>query len=296
MRRPRLVVPLEDRGVRELRDKVVFVAGGGSGIGFGIAQAFKEAGARLAIADIDAEAASQAAAQISDKAGTATSHWLDVADPAAWVEAMDAAESTLGPIDVFCNTAGLVGEPRPLVHIPLDRIRRIFEVTVFGVIHGARCVVPRMRGRGGHIIHVSSMAGVIPVPARADYSAAKFAVVAISECLAAELEPDGIGVSVVCPGRVNTRIAETSAKQLENETPTVSPPITSVQMEPIEVGRIVRDAVVEGRLHIFSHPASRKRLEAQFAKVLRNFAPPPDRWLRRGVLAGQVRTPRGGGE
>ena len=257
--------------MQDLNDKVVFIAGGGSGIGFGIAQAFKDAGARLAIADIDDAAAKEAASRLSDEVGKAASVWLDVSDPSAWARAADTVERELGGVDILCNTPGLLGVPRPLVDIPPDRIRRIFDVTVFGVIYGVKCFAPRMQKRGGHIIHVSSMAGLDPVPTRADYCAAKSAVVAISECLAVELEPDGIGVTVVCPGLVNTRLAETSAKQLELETATVSPAPSSVPMEPIEVGRLVVEAVRRRQLYVFTHPVNRQRLERRFDKVLSAF-------------------------
>ncbi|MDB5425048.1 MAG: family NAD(P)-dependent oxidoreductase, partial [Phenylobacterium sp.] len=206
--------------MQDFNGKVVFVAGGGSGIGLGVAGAFAEQGARVAVADIDEPSARAAADQLATAHGAqAIGLGLDVSDPAAWVSAVDAAERALGPVDVLCNSAGLLGAARPLVDIPPARLQRLFDVTVFGVIHGVQCVAPRMRGRGGHIVTISSIGALDPVPSLADYCAAKAALVAMSQCLAAELAPDGIGVSVVCPGRVNTRLAETTARLMGEPAP-----------------------------------------------------------------------------
>lgn len=259
--------------MRDVAGKVIFVTGGASGIGLGVAEAFVEAGARVALADIDGDAAEQAARELRQKGGEAVGLALDVADPAAWNEVVSATERALGAVDVLCNSAGVSGALKPLMEIPFERIRRLMDINLFGVIHGVQCVVPRLQGRGGHVINIASMAGMDPVPTIADYSAAKFAVVALSECLAVELADQGVGVSVVCPGVVRTRLGERTAEILGEplRDPTSRPAPTSRSIEPIVVGRIILEGVQNNRLHVFTHPENRPRIERRFERVLRGF-------------------------
>jgi NAD(P)-dependent dehydrogenase (short-subunit alcohol dehydrogenase family) len=260
--------------VDDFKDKVVFVTGGGSGIGQGLAVAFAEAGARIAVSDVNGESARATADRLAGEGVPAIGLTLDVSDPEAWKRAVDAAEAALGPVDVLCNSAGVSGALLPLDEIPMARYRKLFDITLFGAIHGAQCVLPRMRGRGGHLVFVASMAGIDPVATISDYSAAKAGVVSLCECMALELEGQGIGVSVVCPGRVATHLGETSARVMGDAPRSgPTPARTSNDMAPIEVGRIVREAVRRGQLYIFTHPENRPRVAARLDQILSSFDP-----------------------
>src|ERR1700679_3856003 len=170
--------------MRELTGKTAFVTGGASGIGLAMGQAFAAAGMRVMLADIEKNALD---------AG------LDTGAPLA--------VAAFGKVHVVCNNAG-VGGGGGIEDISLDTWRWVLDVNVMGVLHGIKTFLPHIRahGEGGHIVNTASMAGMNSGLGFSPYSASKFAVVNISEGLAMRLKPLGIGVTVVCPGFVNTHI------------------------------------------------------------------------------------------
>ena len=113
-------------GIAALRDRLVFVAGGASGIGEGIAQAYAAVGARIAIADVDGSRARDATERLRADGAEACDIPLDVVDPGAWQSAMDAAEQRFGPLAILCNSAGIVGAGKPITDIPPARFARLF--------------------------------------------------------------------------------------------------------------------------------------------------------------------------
>ncbi|MBB3860906.1 NAD(P)-dependent dehydrogenase (short-subunit alcohol dehydrogenase family) [Novosphingobium hassiacum] len=253
--------------------RLVFVAGGGSGIGEGIAHAFAATGACVVVADIDPGRASAAAAAIRAEGHKAVGMTLDVTEPGEWGRALDSAEQQFGPLGLLCNSAGVVGAGVPVWDIRPDRFSRLFDITVLGVLHGIRAAVPRMRANGGHIVTVASMAAINSVSGLGDYSAAKAALLGLTDSLSSELEGSGIGASIVMPGLVRTRLRETSAALLgEQETrmPMVSIP-TDLYMEPGAVGRIVLEAVTEGERYIFTHEERRAEVARRFAAIEAGF-------------------------
>jgi len=134
----------------------------------------------------------------------------DVADPASVDAAAKATFSAFGKVHIHCNNAG-VGALGGIDHIALDDWRWVLDVNLIGVVNGVRALLPHMRahGEGGHIVNTASMAGIVNSPQAggqgfAPYPATKYAVVGMSEGLAAELKPFGIGVTVVCPGNSGT--------------------------------------------------------------------------------------------
>jgi len=251
--------------------RLVFVAGGGSGIGEGIAQAYANAGARVAVADIDPASAHAAADRLIESGAEAIGLTLDVADPTAWRAAMDAAEAKFGSLALLCNSAGIVGAGKPVWEIPFDRFARLFEITVYGVLHGIQCAVPRMRATGEHLVTVASMAALNSVPNLGDYSAAKSALLGLTDSLVEELEGSGIGVSIVFPGLVRTRLRETTAAVLGE--PWMEKPAFAPQgyIEPDTVGRIVCDAVANANRYIFTHPDRRTAVAEHFAAIESGF-------------------------
>jgi NAD(P)-dependent dehydrogenase (short-subunit alcohol dehydrogenase family) len=251
--------------------RLVFVAGGASGIGEGIAGAYAQSGARLAIADVDFVAARSAADRLREQGIEAIGLPLDVVDPTAWRDALDAAEARLGPLALLCNSAGIVGAGKPLTDIPFARFARLFDITVNGVLHGVQAAVPRMRAGGGHVVTVASMASLTAIPTLGDYSTAKAALLGLTDALAAELEGSGVGVSIVFPGFVRTRLRETTAAVLGEPSPQALAAPAAPGMEPDQVGRIVRDAVAAGERYVFTHAERRGAVAAHFEAVLRGF-------------------------
>jgi NAD(P)-dependent dehydrogenase (short-subunit alcohol dehydrogenase family) len=194
--------------IKDLADKRCFVTGAASGIGRATAIAAGRRGADLLLTDIDAEGLEQAAAEISVAGGTVSfNKAADVSD----YEAVAALASDVhgGSVDVVMNVAGIStwGRVEELSH---EDWRRQVDVNLMGPIHVIECFVPPMieAGRGGHLVNVSSAAGLFGLPWHAAYSAAKFGLRGVSEVLRFDLERHGIGVTLVCPGAVDTPLVE----------------------------------------------------------------------------------------
>jgi NAD(P)-dependent dehydrogenase (short-subunit alcohol dehydrogenase family) len=190
-----------------LAGRVVAITGAGRGIGAATTEALVREGARVAIGDVDLDIAKQTAERIALQTGGDTIALpLDVTSPDSVSEFMDAVESTLGPIDVYINNAGVM----PLAHA-LDEddatIDRIFAINTRAVIHGTRAAARRMLPRGrGHIVNIASTAGKAGIAGSATYCASKAAVVQYTEGAYAELHPQGLEFSIVMPGITRTEL------------------------------------------------------------------------------------------
>jgi NAD(P)-dependent dehydrogenase (short-subunit alcohol dehydrogenase family) len=190
--------------------KVAFVTGAASGIGLALARAFAEAGGNIMLADIEEDALHKAVDDLARIGPEVHGVGCDVAEPASVHQAAQQAISTFGKIHILCNNAGVAGGSG-IDNISLDTWRWVLDVNLMGVVHGVAAFLPHMRshGEGSHIVNTASMAGMLSGRLGfSPYTASKYAVVAMSEGLAAELKPLGIGVTVLCPGFVRTRIAE----------------------------------------------------------------------------------------
>lgn len=192
----------------DIADRTAFITGGANGIGLGIARALARAGAKLVLVDLDADALGRAQAELGKVTEVFTAV-LDVRDRAAYARVADAAEARLGPVSILVNNAGVAGGA-PASKLTYELWDWGMGINLDGVINGIQTLLPRIvaRGAGGHIINTASGAGLYAGPGNALYCTAKFAVVGLSEALGAELEPQGIGVTVLCPGPVATDIIE----------------------------------------------------------------------------------------
>ncbi|MFF4950627.1 SDR family oxidoreductase [Streptomyces chattanoogensis] len=192
--------------------QLVLVTGAASGIGRATAFAFAEAGARIIAVDRDAEGAARTAdmARLIG-APQAWGEVVDVADEAAMEKLADKVDAEYGTVDVLVNNAG-IGLSGAFLHTTTEDWKKVLDVNLWGVIHGCRIFGKRMadRGQGGHIVNTASAAAFQPSKILPAYSTSKAAVLMLSECLRAELAGQGIGVSAICPGLVNTNITTTS--------------------------------------------------------------------------------------
>ena len=202
---------------RSLEGAVVVVTGGAAGIGRATAGAMAEAGARVAIGDIHAEKAAEAAAEINSKASpggesatrgpVATGLPLDVTDRAGFDIFLDQVEEEFGPIDCLVNNAGvmLLG---PIDEEDPEATRAMIDVNLVGVINGTQAAMKRMKQRGrGRIVNIASQAGKAGMAGGATYCATKFGVIGFSEAVRAELKGTGVSISWVLLGIVNTELA-----------------------------------------------------------------------------------------
>ncbi|ALV34731.1 SDR family oxidoreductase [Streptomyces sp. CdTB01] len=192
--------------------QLVLVTGAGSGIGRATAFAFAEAGARVIAVDRDAESAARTA-ELSRLIGApeAWAETVDVSDEQAMEKLADKVATQYGVLDVLVNNAG-IGLGGSFFDTTPEDWKKVLDVNLWGVIHGCRLFGRQMaeRGQGGHIVNTASAAAYQPSKALPAYSTSKAAVLMLSECLRAELAGQGIGVSAICPGFVNTNITSTA--------------------------------------------------------------------------------------
>ncbi|KFG02193.1 short-chain dehydrogenase [Streptomyces scabiei] len=192
--------------------QLVLVTGAAGGIGRATAFAFAEAGARVVAVDLDTEGAARTA-ELSRLIGApeAWAEAVDVSDEQAMEKLSEKVAAEYGVVDVLVNNAG-IGLSGSFLDTTPEDWRKVLDVNLWGVIHGCRLFGRQMaeRGQGGHIVNTASAAAYLPSRSLPAYSTSKAAVLMLSECLRAELAGQGIGVSAICPGIVNTNITSTA--------------------------------------------------------------------------------------
>ena len=262
----------------DVAGRTAFITGGANGIGLGIARAFARAGARLALADVDAAALGAAQAELAKDTQVET-FVLDVRDRDAYARAADEAEARLGPVSLLFNNAG-VALSIPAEQMSYETWDFALGVNLDGVVNGLQTFVPRMCARsaqlgGGHIVNTASGAGLATPGAGFLYHTAKFAVVGLSEALRFELQGSRIGVSVLCPGPVATKILHHTIR-----TQPASAPRPAAQMvevvdaflnsgaSPDAVGEMVLRAVRENALYIHTDRIMEAPIQARTKALL----------------------------
>ncbi len=255
------------RGV--LEGKVAVVTGAASGIGLAMATRFAAEGMAVVLADIEVAALDAAASVVGGAGHDVLTVPTDVSDPASVDALADAAFARFDAVHVVCNNAGVTGASGGAEwEKPLDDWNWVLGVNFFGVVHGVRSFVPRLLEQGeGHIVNTASVAGLLPIPFMGPYTASKHAVVGFSEALFHELALTGsaIGVSVLCPGFVSTRLADSVRARPErfggptSITPGADPILDLARgmveagSPPSDVAAAVVDAVVAKRFWILTH-------------------------------------------
>jgi NAD(P)-dependent dehydrogenase (short-subunit alcohol dehydrogenase family) len=274
--------------MRDLEGRVAFITGGGSGVGLGMAKAFITAGMRVAIADIRADHLEAATAELE---GPVLPIQLDVTDREAFARAADVVERELGNVHVLCNNAGinLFNDIADATYQDWDWV---LGVNLGGVVNGVVTFVPRIKahGEGGHVVNTASMAAFVAGPGAGIYTTAKFAVHGLSDALRWSLIPHGIGVSMVCPGLVKSKIYEsdvirpaelsTDVTPADPEFMRILPGLHEAGMDPDEIGEKVLRAIRENRFYVFTHPDHRDELHGIFDEIIAAFPDepvPPDR-------------------
>ncbi len=268
--------------MRDFAGKTAFVTGGASGIGLALGRAFAQAGMKVMLADIEAEALATAVKSLAVSGPDIRGVACDVADPASVEQAAKTSFDAFGKVHVVCNNAG-VAAAGGIDNISLDNWRWVLDVNLMGVLHGIRSFLPHIRahGEGGHIVNTASMAGMTGGLGFSPYTASKFAVVGMSEGLAAQLKPFGIGVSVLCPSYVRTGIGESGRNRPERygTAATLDPASPAAVMvaeiarrleaglEPAAVAARVLKAIRGDELYVFTHADSRQAVDERFAAI-----------------------------
>jgi NAD(P)-dependent dehydrogenase (short-subunit alcohol dehydrogenase family) len=274
--------------MEDLTGKVAFITGGANGIGFGMARAFLAEGMKVVIADWSASHIAKA--QESLKGNNAV-HFVraDVSDRANLKAAADEALTAFGKIHVLCNNAGINGGGTADDPDFAD-FDKVMGVNFGGVLNGTKLIVPiiKEQGEGGHVVCTSSMAGIVPLPGLAAYSASKYAVRGFAESLRMQLAPFGIGVSCLCPGA--TRTAMLHPPEDEPETDFHEDQASDFQkalwdaaregIDPLDTGRAVAEAIKANRFWVFTNREfidEVKRLNREMEDAFPKAPPPPAR-------------------
>ena len=279
--------------MKDVAGKTAFVTGGASGIGLAMARSFAAAGMKVAIADIEESALEAAVASLAPTNAEVIPLQVDVTDRAAMARAADATESTFGKVHVVCNNAGVAvgGATDAMSYQDWDWV---VNVNLNGVINGTQTFIERIKahGEGGHFVNTASMAGHLAFGGLGVYNATKFAVVGMSEAMRTDLAPHNIGVSVLCPGVVNTNIfdsgrnrpatlqAETDTADLasfrsgEEGRETLLEEMRRNALDPALVGDMVLHGIIEDEAYIFTHPEFSAQVTERHQAMSESF----DRW------------------
>ena len=240
----------------DISGKTAIVTGAASGIGLGIATALAEAGANVVMADIQKDAVEQAAHTLSGTNKRVMPVRIDVTQEQSVLDALAEAERNFGKLHIACNNAGVPMHGTRMVDIPLGDWEFVIGVNIWGVIHGIRHFLPAIlrHGEEGHIVNTASVAGFQNRRGtnQGPYSMSKYAVVSLSEALEHELEGTHVGVSVLCPGPVNTNIPRGARNRPPHmggpqirggEEAALAERLATTGLDPKRVGERIVDAI-----------------------------------------------------
>ncbi|MEP1142328.1 MAG: SDR family NAD(P)-dependent oxidoreductase [Henriciella sp.] len=262
----------------DIKGRVAFVTGGASGLGLAMARSFLARGARVMLADRDEEGLNRAVAELSKDSNEIASVVCDVADVEQVKAAAQATIDHFGKVHIVANNAGvgLGGQPG---EIAIEDWRWIVDINLMGVVYGVEVFTPLIQshGEGGHFINTASMAGHVAPGTMGPYNATKYAVVGYSEGLKNELMPHKIGVSVLCPGWVNTNIhttgfgapsSEVTAEQAKDDPGFQEmDAVIKGGLDPNAVADWVSECVESDRLYIFTHQSMKIGIDMRFAQI-----------------------------
>jgi NAD(P)-dependent dehydrogenase (short-subunit alcohol dehydrogenase family) len=261
--------------VESFKDTVAVVTGGGSGIGRALALALARAGSRVVVADVDEAAMAAVGGEIQDLGGHAVTMRTDVSRLEDVQALAERAFTTFGGVHVLCNNAGVAtwGGLERATHRDWQWV---LGVNLWGVIHGIEAFVPRMitAGQRGHVVNTASMAGLIASQGLGVYNTSKYAVVGLSETLAKDLKPYGIGVSVLCPMGVETRIRDSERNRpadLRNDRAApAAVELIGRSLAAETVAAMVLDAIRREELYVITHDEGLPPLRRRFERMERS--------------------------
>ena len=270
--------------MRELEGRVAVVTGAASGIGRALAQAFAAERMKVVLADIEEQPLAEAAGALTGSGAQALAVPTDVTRPEALEALARRSLDAFGAVHVLCNNAGVFAAGRSW-EAPLEDVRWVLDVNLWGVLHGIRAFVPVMLAQDTpcHIVNTSSMAGVTSIPYVSAYHMSKHAVVALSECLYKELRSQQarIGVSVLCPELVATRIAQSERNRpapLDRDPERSSDPIaemvgkaiaagTESGLDPARIAERTLRAIREDRFYVLAEDRWRELCETRLEDI-----------------------------
>jgi NAD(P)-dependent dehydrogenase (short-subunit alcohol dehydrogenase family) len=269
--------------MRDITGKTAIVTGAASGIGLGIAKALASAGANIVLADLRPEPLEAARQTIEALGVRAIAVTVDVSDAASVQAAGDAALKEFGALHIVCNNAGVAMHGTPLEQVTAQEWDWVIGVNIKGVINGIRTFVPMIRahGQGGHVVNTGSVSSLFVREGRNQgaYAMTKYAILALSEALDQELQGTGIGVSILCPGGVNTAIFDSAATRPDRFGGSYQRPgqealkagFAAEALSPDTVGRRVLQGIRDDEFYILTHTGERDAITARFDRLAAAF-------------------------
>jgi len=242
-----------------------FITGGASGIGLGIADALASRGVGVTIADVNEEAL---AAVVAARGNSLRGVVLDTRDREGWLRAKAEAEAVLGPVDVLVNNAGIAPNGKGFAEMDPESFDRIIAINLTGIYNGIWAFAAEMAERGkGHIVCTSSQAGLTTtVTGVGAYSAAKFGVTAIGEALRTELAPQGVGVTVLFPGYVQTNLAA-NTQRVGGDIRKYSDVVMPIEVTAADVGEMIAEAIEQDAAYVVTHKNVWPGVETRMAAI-----------------------------
>jgi len=248
----------------DISGKTAIVTGAASGIGLGIATALAEAGANVVMADIHKDAVEQAAHGLSGTNKRVMPVRIDVTREQSVLDALTETERKFGKLHIACNNAGVPMHGARMVDVPPGDWEFVIGVNIWGIIHGIRHFVLAIlrHGEEGHVVNTASVAGFQNRRGtdQGPYSMSKYAALSLSEALEHELEGTNVGVSVLCPGPVNTNIPRGARNRPDhmggpqiraNEEAVLAERLATTGLDPKKVGERVVDAIRSKTFYAF---------------------------------------------
>ncbi|MGH6708786.1 MAG: SDR family NAD(P)-dependent oxidoreductase [Bradyrhizobium sp.] len=273
--------------MHDIRGKAAFITGGASGIGLALARRLLQAGARVAIADVESAALDAGLAELRVVGPDVLGIVCDVADRASMQVAARETIGRFGRLHILCNNAG-VSRAGPVDEVAATDWDWVIGVNLKGVIYALEAFLPHMKAHGesGHLVNTASINGLVGVPLSGPYCATKFAVVGLSEVLAAELADSAIGVSVLCPSWVRTGMLDNGRNRPERFGGPIKLDADSRNaarnaryaaalqsgLPPEAVAQMTLDAIAEKQFYIITHAASVTEIEARQRLMRASFA------------------------